>query len=380
MASAEHGGVCIQPTAVGPIGVAWSGDALHAISLAHATPQRTLDELQRRCRLPVTQQQPPRSIRPVLARIAAHLDGNLDPLSDVAIDLRGISPFRQQILQLCRSVGPGETSSYGELAKRLGKAGASRAVGSAMSNNPLPLVIPCHRICASDGPGWFSSHGNLATKLRLLTIEGADLASWREAAPRQLRRADPKLAAVIRRVGRCTLEPQADPSAFASLVRAIVHQQVSMAAGRTIIGRLSEAMNDRNARLSARRLLAASDQRLREIGLSRQKASYLRALAEHERRGYLRGIERLDDEALIERLTAIRGVGRWTAQMYLIFQLGRLDVLPVDDLGVQNAVTQLYALRQRPTPQRIERLAEAWRPYRSIASWYLWRSLDSGGL
>jgi DNA-3-methyladenine glycosylase II len=126
-------------------------------------------------------------------------------------------------------------------------------------------------------------------------------------------------------------------------------------------------------------LAALSDEQLRSAGISRQKAAYLRDLCRKVGCGDvpLDDIDALPDEAVIAALTKVKGIGRWTAEMFLIFRLQRPDVLPLDDLGIVNAVRKAYGLRKRPKPDRIRKLGEAWKPYRSIASWYLWRSLDN---
>lgn len=254
-----------------------------------------------------------------------------------------------------------------------------------MAANPIPLLIPCHRVLASDGGlGGFSAHGGTATKLRLLALEGADLRRVASAGTRSLARQDPKLAKVIRRVGRVRLldhdgQRRADP--FTALAEAIIHQQVSMKAGASIFARLKATLGGRAA-LDPRRLLQARADELRAAGLSRQKTSYLQDLAERTLGGdlLLGRLERMDDEQVIQQLTKVKGIGRWSAEMYLIFRLGRLDVLPTDDLGLRKGARQVFNLRQLPTADTLQRLARPWVPFRSIATWYLWRSLDAGGL
>jgi 3-methyladenine DNA glycosylase/8-oxoguanine DNA glycosylase len=185
-------------------------------------------------------------------------------------------------------------------------------------------------------------------------------------------------------VGRLRLldsggQRRGDP--FTALAEAIVHQQVSMKAAATIFGRLRRALGGRAA-LDPGRLLRARPDQLRAAGLSRQKAGYLRDLAEKTLSGALQleRLERMDDEQVIRQLTRVKGIGRWSAEMYLIFRIGRLDVLPTDDLGLRKGAQQLYNLRQLPTAATLGRLARPWVPFRTIATWYLWRSLDAGGL
>ena len=189
---------------------------------------------------------------------------------------------------------------------------------------------------------------------------------------------DPVLAAIIRRHGPCALGEARDRfDHFTMLVRAIVFQQLSTKAATTIYNRLLERMPGGVATPLA--LASLSDAELRAAGISRQKASYLRDLGSRVAAGEvpLESIDALPDEEVIEALTRVKGIGRWTAEMFLIFRLQRPDVLPVADLGILNAIQKAYRLRKKPTAKRLQKIGEPWRPYRSIACWYLWRSLDN---
>jgi 3-methyladenine DNA glycosylase/8-oxoguanine DNA glycosylase len=189
-----------------------------------------------------------------------------------------------------------------------------------------------------------------------------------------LRRSDPVLAAIIARVGACGFRADAGGGAFAALTEAIVYQQITGKAAASIYGRLRTAAGRRHPRPDDIRVL--SDRALRACGLSRQKVAYLRDLAAQAGDGLrLRGLGRLEDEEVIERLIAVKGVGRWTAEMFLMFRLGRLDVLPVHDYGIRKAMQRAWRLRELPDPGWMRARAEAWRPYRSVACWYLWRSI-----
>jgi DNA-3-methyladenine glycosylase II len=190
-----------------------------------------------------------------------------------------------------------------------------------------------------------------------------------------LRSADPVLARVIDAVG--PIEIALRRERFAALSRAIIFQQLAGAAARTIHDRFVALFPGRRFP-SPRQVLDASPEDLRRVGLSRQKSLYLRDLAAHIENGTLNfhRFSKMDDEEIIVDLTRVNGIGRWTAEMFLIFNLGRPDVLPVDDLGVRNAARRLYRMRKMPDAKRLRTLAERWRPYRSAASWYLWRSGD----
>ena len=191
-------------------------------------------------------------------------------------------------------------------------------------------------------------------------------------------RRDPILAGIIKRHGRCELGAARDRfDHFAMLVRAIVFQQLSTKAATTIHTRLMTLLP--GGRPAPPALASLTDEQFRAAGISRQKAGYLRDLSEKVASGAvpLDSIDKLDDEAVITALTQIKGIGRWTAEMFLIFRLQRPDVLPIGDLGIVNAMQKAYGMRKKPTPDRMRKIGEAWRPYRSIASWYLWRSLDN---
>jgi len=196
------------------------------------------------------------------------------------------------------------------------------------------------------------------------------------AAIRHLRRADPVLAGIIRQVGPCELGKKRYASHFHALLRSIVFQQLSGRAATTILQRTLAIYGGRAPR--PEELLATPDDLLRAAGVSAQKVGYMRDLARrvHDGSVPLARIARLPDEQLIAALTQIKGIGRWTAQMFLMFQLRRPDVLPELDLGVQNAIWRAYGLAARPTPKDVLRIGEPWRPHASVASWYLWRSLD----
>jgi 3-methyladenine DNA glycosylase/8-oxoguanine DNA glycosylase len=194
-------------------------------------------------------------------------------------------------------------------------------------------------------------------------------------AVRHLRRADPVLARIVAEVGPCRLRAERKGGPFAALVEAILYQQITGKAAATIHGRLRAAAGRRHPR--PRDVEALSDAALREAGLSRQKISYLRDLSRKAQNGLpLARLHRLGDDAVVDALTGVKGIGRWTAEMFLMFRLGRPDVLPVDDYGIRKAMQRAYRKRSLPKPDWMRRAAAPWRPYRSVASWYLWRSLE----
>jgi DNA-3-methyladenine glycosylase II len=195
-------------------------------------------------------------------------------------------------------------------------------------------------------------------------------------ARRVLMRRDPVLAAAIKAIGPCLMAERQRPDHLTAMVGSIVSQQLSTKAAATIFGRFKALFPD-GTLLSAEGIAALDDLTLRGVGLSGQKVRYLRDLSGRILDGRLRPdeLDALSDEDVIARLTEVKGFGRWTAEMFLMFRLHRPDVLPVDDLGIVNAVQRLYKLRKRPDAKRLYKMGEAWRPYRSVASWYLWQSL-----
>jgi DNA-3-methyladenine glycosylase II len=188
-----------------------------------------------------------------------------------------------------------------------------------------------------------------------------------------LKKSDPVLRALVERVGPFRIEHR-EPG-FDMLVRSIVYQQLSGRVAAVIFGRLMAAVK---GELTPRRVLRLPHEWMRALGLSNQKAAYIRDLAERTKSGEVdfATLPGMSDEQVIETLTRVKGVGVWTAQMFLIFALKRMDVLPVGDLGVRSAIKKAYGLAELPKPVEMEELALAWRPYCSVASWYLWRSLD----
>jgi DNA-3-methyladenine glycosylase II len=190
------------------------------------------------------------------------------------------------------------------------------------------------------------------------------------AATAYLSNVDPVMRATIEQVGPCTLQP--DPDVFGALIDAIISQQISIRAADAIMARVRAALPE--GKVTPEALSVFDFERLRSLGLSTQKARYILNLVEHVSSGQLElgRLAELDDEEIIRRLTAVKGIGRWTAEMCLIFTLGRPDVWPVDDLGLVDGVRSAYRLPERPTKQEMRERGEAWRPYRTFATWYMW--------
>ena len=194
-----------------------------------------------------------------------------------------------------------------------------------------------------------------------------------------LMKSDPTMKKIIKLVGPFTAKTNANR--FDVLVNSIVGQQISTAAATTIKGRLLEHLNDGKNRYCFEKLKKQSIESLKEVGVSRQKATYLLDLADKvdSEEVNLKKIGRKDNKAVIEELTQVKGIGVWTAQMFLIFSMGRLDVFPSGDLGIKNGIQRFYELDERPSEEEMQVIAEPWAPYESMASWYLWQGLDVEG-
>jgi DNA-3-methyladenine glycosylase II len=197
-----------------------------------------------------------------------------------------------------------------------------------------------------------------------------------ERARRTLLRRDPVLGVIIKRVGRCRLHAYRDGDLFSALVETIVSQQLSTRVADVIFGRICTLCGPASGPTPAA-MLALSIEQLRSAGLSNPKARYVHGLAEAVASGAvsLDALEHMPDDDVIARLSELKGIGRWSAQMILLFRLNRPDVWPTGDLGIVRALERLHRCRKTPSPARLEKMGDPWRPYRSVAAWYLWRSL-----
>lgn len=370
----------VMESKAGPFAIAWSERGLTRIFL----PETNEPALRLRTDGHGAERPVPRALASAAKRIARHLCGEPQDYPDVVIDFGGVPPFHKRVYEALRELPAGQTLTYAALAALAGSPKGMRAVGQAMAKNRWPIVVPCHRVLAGAGKlGGFSAHGGLATKVRILCDEGVvfprsmfdsdfDIAQ----ALTHLRTCDPKLGDWIESVGEFTLIPEKLHSPFAALVRSIVYQQLSGAAAGTIHGRLQAALGKH---VKPEAILAASDAVLRGVGLSGSKVLSLRDLAAHALEGTIptyKELGTLRDNEIVQRLVQVRGIGEWSVQMMLMFRLGRLDVLPTRDLGIQKGYALVRGTKKLPTPEQLERGGAIWRPYRTIASWYLWRVLD----
>jgi methylated-DNA-[protein]-cysteine S-methyltransferase len=382
-------GFTLFDTAIGRCAIAWSRSGIVALQLPERRDSETRSRLLEQCP-EACAGEPPAPVQQAIESVVALLGGEARDLSAVPLDMTRVSPFHRRVYQAARGIPPGSTLSYGDIAARLGTPGAARAVGQALGRNPFAIVVPCHRVLAAGGKlGGFSANGGATTKIRLLSIErmsggpaedgesGLRFDPARAAA--HLRSADPVLARTMDVVGPMRLELEHTASIFTALAQAIVYQQLTGKAAATIFARVRALFPSGHLGLTADQILRVSNAKLRAAGLSNSKMLSLRDLAQKSSQGSLptlAEIAAMDDEAIVERLTIVRGIGRWTVEMLLIFRLGRPDVLPVDDYGIRKGFAAAFRKRALPGPSDVARHGERWRPYRSVASWYLWRAAD----
>jgi O-6-methylguanine DNA methyltransferase len=375
-------------TAIGRCGVAWGEHGVAGVQLPEAGERETRARMLQR--FPAAGEAPPPPlVQQAIDRIMALLRGEVSDLTTIALDMDEVPAFHRRVYEAARAIPPGMTLSYGDIAARAGAPGAARAVGQALGRNPFPIVVPCHRVLAAGGKiGGFSAQGGIATKRRMLAIEGAPLNGAATPLPvgdgalgfdprpalAHLRAADAVLARVIDEVGPFGMRLRPAPSVFAALAESIAYQQLNGKAAAAIFARVSALFP--RGRPTAGRLLRISEEKLRGAGLSRSKLLSLRDLAQKAEDGTiptLAEIQGMADETVIERLSEVRGIGRWTAEMLLMFRLGRPDVLPVDDYGVRKGFAIAYDKQDLPKPKELAAYGERWQPYRTAASWYLWR-------
>jgi methylated-DNA-[protein]-cysteine S-methyltransferase len=384
-------GFALFDTSIGRCGVVWGDDGIVTVQL----PERSVAAMRARLRRfagDAGETAPSDTVADAIEAIRDHLAGTGAELDDVRLDMSEVPDADRRVYELLRDTGHGSRTTYGQLARELGPPATPRTVGAALARNRFAPVVPCHRVVAADGRlGSFSAHGGLATKLRLLAAESprAADADSRATSPwplavapaiRHLRACDEVMAAVIEEHGTCSLQVDVAPSVFAALARAIVFQQLHTRAAEAIHARFLALLDAGTGNVAPRAVLAASAEELRAAGLSQAKIASLRDLARLTREGVVPTLdeaEGLDDETLIERVTCVRGVGRWTAQMLLIFMLGRPDVLPTEDFGVRTGFGVAYGRASLPAWRELDDFGRRWAPYRTVASWYLWRVAES---
>ncbi|MFL6139517.1 MAG: methylated-DNA--[protein]-cysteine S-methyltransferase [Frankiaceae bacterium] len=389
---AQQHGFVLFDTAIGRCGLVWGERGITAVHLPEPDERATRARI-RRLFPGAREGSPPAEVERARGAIVALLAGRRSDLSAIELDMERVPAFHRKVYEAARTIPPGQTLTYGAIAERIGSPGSARAVGQALGRNPFAIVVPCHRVVAAGGrTGGFSASGGVATKLRMLDIERTQgdgtlslfddhdgLCIDPDVALDHVRAADPQLAQVIDSVGPFEIELKRTSSVFGALAEAIVYQQLNGKAAATIYGRVQALFPASDGGLEPERILAASDEQLRGAGLSRAKALSMRDLAQKAVDGELPELAEvleMDDDAIVERLVTVRGIGRWTAEMFLIFRLGRPDVLPVDDYGIRNGFAMAFDRADLPAPKEVVERGELWRPYRTVASWYLWRVVE----
>jgi len=368
-------------TRAGPLRLRWNDRGLTAIEMPEMRPRELRAQLAKQNGV-----EAPGFVADAARLLKRHLAGESQDLAGLPLDLSVLAPFQRAVFEKVRALPAGRTATYGEIAAALGKPGASRAVGQALGKNPFLVAVPCHRILAAGGaPGGFSAPGGVVTKQRLLALEGVMLAVDHGlpfdpvAAVEHLRARDRRLAKFIDRVGPFRLRPAELQSPFEALLESIVYQQLTGRAAATILARVVGLFHPRRFP-RPQDVIDIPEEKLRGAGLSRSKTAALKDLAAKALDGTVpasaRALEKLSDAEIVERLTAVRGIGTWTVEMLLIFRLARPDVLPVTDYGVRKGHARVRGLGELPSPKELLAFGERWRPYRSVASWYLWRVLD----
>ena len=367
-------------TDVGRCAIAWTDDGVLALALPDKTAARTRDRLMRVVPdLVVTSPPPP--VQAAIDDLVAHLRGNVRDLSHITIDWRHVAPATRRALEAVRTVELGDVSTAATLAKRAGCT--VRAFTRALAANPYDVLVPAHRVLSRDGR--VGPAGNVAARLRVLAAEVAHLEGDGVldfdpvVAVAYLRERDRDLAKMIDRIGPYAIRLKQTPSIFVALAEAIVYQQLAGRAAATIWARVRALFPHGHVGPTPEQILRATDAALLGAGLSRNKLLAIRDLARRTADGTIPTLAEaraLDSEQLVEKLTDVRGIGRWTVEMLLMFRLGRVDLLPVDDLGIQKGFARTCRKRALPTRAQMLSRGERWRPYRSVASWYLWRVAD----
>ena len=379
-------------TSIGRCGIAWSERGIVGVQLPESREAETRARLL--CHHPdAIDALPPPDIQRALASIVALLAGEAAELSVVVLDMHRVPPFQRRVYEAARAISPGATRSYGELAKQMGAGGSARAVGQALGRNPFAIVVPCHRVLAASGKiGGFSANGGIATKLRMLSIESAQ-ASGQDAlfegdgafafdpvvAVEHLRASDEAMARLIDAVGPFRMRLKRTPSIFVALAEAIVYQQLTGEAAATIYARVCALFPRAHEGPNPEKILRVSEEKLRSAGLSGSKLLSLKDLARRSVDGEIPTLSEahaMEDEAIVESLTRVRGIGRWTVEMLLMSRLGRADILPVDDYGVRKGYALAFRKRSLPRPKALAKFGTKWKPYRTVASWYFWRAVD----
>lgn len=374
-------------TPQGFCGIAWTEAGVTVFCLPEADASAVIARLRALSGRARASNKLPAWIKTLIPRVRAHLKGDVQDFSEVPLAFAG-TEFVRAVYRAAQQIPAGGVRTYADIAAQIGQPAATRAVGTALGKNPVPLLVPCHRVISAGGKlGGFSGPGGVNQKIALLDAEGVCLvpprviasnAQWLKAIA-TLQKQEPLLGKLIARTPPFAFTPHLQDEPLSSLIKAVISQQLSVKAAATIHQRVIALIHEDGVP-HPEKLLSTPEAELRAAGLSFMKISYLKDLAQKYLHGLLPTldeIQTLSDEQIIKRFTAVKGIGRWTVEMYLIFNLGRIDVWPVLDLGVRKGIAKLHGLPETPSADEAQEYGDAWRPHRSVASLYLWRSLDN---
>lgn len=331
----------------------------------------------------------PTWVRKLANRLARHVEGKPQDFLDVPV-LYNSTPFAVAVYEELRKVRPGVTVTYGELAKRIGCPSSVRAVARAVANNRWPMVVPCHRVLRADGTlGGFSGGDGLVTKCVLLRAESIRAALPKgvgingslfqpflfDVALESLRANDAAFRKLYDQVGYTTLPREYPDNPFAALVEAVCYQQLAGNAAAAIFSKVCVLLS----KVTPESVTTAGEAKLHSAGLSASKAQTILELAARARSGKIRfdQLHLLEYDKLLDTLGAVKGIGPWTVQMFAIFHLGLPDIFPSGDYGIRKAVTTLVGSRELLSAKATESIGERWKPFRTVAAWYLWKSLGT---
>lgn len=392
MQSTHHqSNFCLFATAKGHSAIVWHDNQVTGLFLPEEN-QETL--LQRILPGKIRQCLPTPTIGKAIVQIQNYFAGKPFNFSRIKLDYSKCPAFHQRVYTELQKVPPGCTASYKNLAISCSCPNGPRAVGQAVGKNPLPLLIPCHRVINNDLTlGGFSAAGGIELKISMLELESLEIVRQPRAAIAPplllsqidletalifLRKADPDLKKLIKLAPGFNIKIDSMSSTFQALLEAIVYQQLTGKAAATIYNRVLGLFGCKGS-VAPLDIIRARDAELRSAGLSGAKIAAARDLAEFAISGRLpdlKTLQKMSNAQAISCLTGIRGIGRWTVEMLLIFKLGRADIMAANDYGLQKGLAIIRGQKTLPSPKQLEEQTRAWKPYRSIAAWYLWRAAE----
>jgi methylated-DNA-[protein]-cysteine S-methyltransferase len=372
-------------TPLGPAGLQWSEAGITGLRFG-----RTQEGLRAQLSLRGAPEarQPPPFVRDAVKKLNAHLLGRPQDFASIPLDFSGTSPSFVDVARALRDTPAGRTVHAEVLANRLALPGGPARLRRLLARSPFPVLLPGHRVL-DDGGRLGPWGGGEALHERLLLLESTGQPGLHaqdgtpdgprvEVALAHLRAADSTLGQLIDEVGPYAVTLRRGHSPYEALARSIVGQQITGRAATAILARLASVFGTKGVP-PPRRILGAKDAQLRAAGLSGGKARAFRDLAAQALAGNVPSwavLRRWPDERILSTLTEIHGIGRWTVEMVLLFRLGRPDVLPLGDYGVRKGYGRRFTRGRLPSIRELQRRGWRWRPYRSVASWYLWRALE----